>query len=213
MKLHNDAELVSLFHQGNESAFAELVRRHKSRIFTTIYLILRDKEQSEDLFQEAFIKAFHKMKAGQYNEEGKFLPWMVRIAHNLAIDQIRKNKRYPHTPLEERSPVNNSLDWSEESAETQNIRGENEALMRRLIQELPENQREVVLMRHFAEMSFQEIADATGVSINTALGRMRYALINLRKMLALQNNAYDTNLYRKQPAEVPLRGNHPPRKS
>jgi RNA polymerase sigma-70 factor (ECF subfamily) len=199
IKKMNDTELVSVYIHGNEGAFAELVRRHKSKVFTTIYLIVKDRYLAEDLMQDVFIKAVHKMKGGQYNEEGKFLPWIVRIAHNLAIDTFRKHKRYPTVIMDEGMNVFDSLAFSEDSVESLKIKGETESLIRNLIQKLPENQKEVVMMRHFADMSFQEIADATGVSINTALGRMRYALINLRKELDKYNKpvAHDKNFYQK----------------
>jgi len=193
----SDSTLVSQYIQGNEGAFAELIKRHKSKVYTTIYLIVKDRYLAEDLLQDVFIKVVHKMKGGQYNDEGKFLPWVVRIAHNLAIDYFRRNKRYPTIVMDEGMNIFNSLSFSEDSSESIQIKGENEALIRSLIQKLPESQREVVLMRHFSDMSFQEIADATGVSINTALGRMRYALINLRKELTKQPKpiVYDKNVY------------------
>lgn len=195
----SDSTLVSQYIQGNEAAFAELIKRHKSKVYTTIYLIVKDRYLAEDLLQDVFIKVVHKMKGGQYNDEGKFLPWVVRIAHNLAIDYFRRNKRYPTIVMDEGINIFNSLNFSEDSSESIQIKGENEALIRSLIQKLPESQREVVLMRHFSDMSFQEIADATGVSINTALGRMRYALINLRKELTKQPKTivYDKNVYPK----------------
>lgn len=195
----NDTELVSVYIHGNEGAFAELVRRHKSKVFTTIYLIVKDRYLAEDLMQDVFIKAVHKMKGGQYNEEGKFLPWIMRIAHNLAIDTFRKHKRYPTVIMDEGMNVFDSLAFSEDSVESLKIKGETESMIREIIQKLPENQREVVMMRHYADMSFQEIADATGVSINTALGRMRYALINLRKELDKSTKpvAHDKNFYQK----------------
>ncbi|MGN6644959.1 MAG: RNA polymerase sigma factor [Cytophaga sp.] len=199
MNAISDSTLVSQYIQGNEAAFAELIKRHKSKVYTTIYLIVKDRYLAEDLLQDVFIKVVHKMKGGQYNDEGKFLPWVVRIAHNLAIDYFRRNKRYPTIVMDEGMNIFNSLDFSEDSSESIQIKGENEALIRSLIQRLPESQREVVLMRHFSDMSFQEIADATGVSINTALGRMRYALINLRKELTKQPKpiVYDKNVYPK----------------
>ncbi len=195
----SDSTLVSQYIHGNEEAFAELIKRHKSKIYSTIYLIVKDRYIAEDLLQDVFIKVIHKMRGGQYNEEGKFLPWVARIAHNLAIDYFRRNKRYPTVVMEDGISIFNSLDFSEDSFESIQIKGENEALIRSLIQKLPESQREVVLMRHFSDMSFQEIADATGVSINTALGRMRYALINLRKELTKQPTpiVYDKNVYPK----------------
>lgn len=195
----SDSTLVSQYIQGNEEAFAELIKRHKSKVYSTIYLIVKDRYLAEDLLQDVFIKVIHKMKGGQYNDEGKFLPWVVRIAHNLAIDYFRRNKRYPTIVMDEGMNIFNSLNFSEDSSESIQIKGENEALIRSLIHKLPESQREVVLMRHFSDMSFQEIADSTGVSINTALGRMRYALINLRKELTKQPKpiVYDKNVYPK----------------
>jgi len=191
----SDSKLVSLYKEGNEEAFAELLNRHKSRIFTTIYLIVKDSYVAEDLMQEAFIKAIRTIKEGRYNEEGKFLPWITRIAHNLAIDNFRKEKRYPTMVLEDGSRVFNTMEFSEESIESDQIKKDTHAKLRKLVQELPESQKEVLIMRHYMEMSFQEIAESTGVSINTALGRMRYALINLRKKMKQYNIAYDHNFY------------------
>ncbi|MEQ8712827.1 MAG: RNA polymerase sigma factor [Cyclobacteriaceae bacterium] len=193
----SDSQLVSLYKQGDETAFEELVERHKSRVFTTIYLIVKDQYTAEDLMQDGFIKAVNTIKSGRYNEEGKFLPWLLRIAHNLAIDHFRKAKRYPTIVMEDGSNVFNTLEFSEDSIESLQIKKDTHALLRKLIQELPESQKEVLIMRHYMQMSFQEIADATDVSINTALGRMRYALINLRKKMQKTNIAYDQNFYRK----------------
>jgi len=193
----SDGTLVSLYIKGNEEAFAMLLKKHKSKVYTTIYLIVRDQYIAEDLLQETFIKAIKKLKSGEYNEEGKFLPWITRIAHNLAIDYFRREKRYPTVVMEDGSSVFNSLSFSEESLESIKIKDETHTLLRELIQTLPEAQKEVLLMRHYSDMSFQEIAEATGVSINTALGRMRYALINLRKKLEKTNIAYDKNIYRE----------------
>ena len=191
----SDARLISLYKEGNESAFHELLNRHKSKVFTTAHMIVKDKYVAEDLMQEAFIKAIKRIKSGTYNEEGKFAPWISRIVHNLAIDYFRKQKRYPTIVMEDGTPIFNSMEFTEESIESIQIKDETHAKLRELIQTLPEAQKEVLLMRHYAEMSFQEIADATGVSINTALGRMRYALINLRKKMEQTNIAYDRNLY------------------
>lgn len=179
----SDCELISQYKKGNESAFEELVQRHKNKIFTTILLIVKDQYVAEDLLQETFIKAIKTIKTGRYNEEGKFLPWISRIAHNMAIDNFRKQKRYPMIVMEDGSNVFNTLEFSEDSFESQQIKNEVHARLRELIQNLPEAQREVLMMRHYMKMSFQEIAETTGVSINTALGRMRYALINLRKQM------------------------------
>ncbi|WP_192823011.1 RNA polymerase sigma factor [Rufibacter sp. LB8] len=191
----SDSALISSYIAGNESAFEELVHRHKSKVYTTILLIVKDTYTAEDLLQETFIKAIHTMKSGRYNEEGKFSSWICRIAHNLAIDYFRREKRSPMITLEDGSNVFNTLSFSEESVESVRIKEETHARLRELIQLLPPAQKEVLIMRHYADMSFQEIAEATGVSINTALGRMRYALINLRKKMSLDTKAYDQNLY------------------
>ncbi|GAB2783683.1 sigma-70 family RNA polymerase sigma factor [Rhabdobacter roseus] len=191
----SDSELISLYIHGDEKAFEKLVQRHKSRIYTTIYLIVKDQYVAEDLMQDTFIKAVDTIKSGKYNEEGKFLPWIIRIAHNLAIDYFRRDKRYPNVVFEDGSSVFNTLDFSEDSVESIQIRQETHEQLREMIQRLPDVQRQVLIMRHYEDMSFQEIADATGVSINTALGRMRYALINLRKQFSQRTPQYDKNFY------------------
>mgnify|MGYP001793653885 CR=1 FL=1 len=193
----SDSQLVSLYKNGNEEAFEQLLTRHKSRVFTTIYLIVKDNYVAEDLLQETFVKVVRTIKEGRYNEEGKFLPWLMRIAHNMAIDYFRKEKRYPTIIMEDGSHVFTTLEFSEDSIESKQVRQDTHAKLRELIQELPESQKEVLMMRHYMEMSFQEIAENTGVSINTALGRMRYALINLRKKMKQFNIAYDQNIYPK----------------
>ena len=193
----SDSQLISLYKNGNEEAFAELLKRHQSKVFTTIYLIVRDRYVAEDLLQDTFIKVVNTIKSGRYNEEGKFLPWVQRIAHNLAIDYFRKGKRYPTIVMEDGSKVFNTLDFAEDSVESLKVKQDTVALLKRLIQELPESQKAVLIMRHYMQMSFQEIADCTDVSINTALGRMRYALINLRKKMQKTTIAYDQNLYPK----------------
>lgn len=191
----SDSELVSLYIAGNEKAFENLVNRHKNRVFTSILLIVKDADVAEDLLQDSFIKAIHTMKSGRYNEEGKFSSWISRIAHNIAIDYFRKEKRNPTLQLEDNIKAFNSLNYAEDSAEALQIKEETFARLKALIDQLPENQKEVLIMRHYADMSFQEIAEATGVSINTALGRMRYALINLRKKMSTSTKVYDKNLY------------------
>jgi RNA polymerase sigma factor (sigma-70 family) len=191
----SDSELVSLYMNGNDKAFGTLVQRYKSKVYTTIYLVVKDQYVAEDLMQDTFIKAVEVIREGRYNDEGKFLPWVLRIAHNLAIDNFRREKRYPNVVFEDGSSVFNTLDFAEDSIESIHIRRESHEHLRDIIKRLPDQQREVLIMRHYEDMSFQEIADATGVSINTALGRMRYALINLRKMMGKTAYAYDTNLY------------------
>ncbi|MBV6645619.1 MAG: RNA polymerase sigma factor [Cyclobacteriaceae bacterium] len=193
----SDSQLLSQYKKGNEEAFSELLNRHKDRVYTTIYLIVKDRYLAEDLMQEVFIKAIRTIKSGKYNEEGKFLPWILRIAHNLAIDQFRKEKRYPMIVMEDGSSIWNTLEFSEQSIEDSHIKQDTYNLLKQCIQELPEAQKEVLVMRHYMQMSFQEIAEATDVSINTALGRMRYALINLRKKLKPDTIAYDKKFYRK----------------
>lgn len=191
----SDKKLVSSYRNGNDEAFAELLDRHQTKIFSTIYLIVKDRYVAEDLLQETCIKAVNTIQAGRYNEEGKFLPWIVRIAHNLAIDHFRKTKRRPEITLEDGSFVFENMNFTEDSYESAQIKKETHTKLRDLIKDLPQNQREVLVMRHYMDMSFKEIADITGVSINTALGRMRYALINLRKQMDKHQNAYDQNFY------------------
>ena len=192
-----DGQLVTLYKNGNEEAFAELLDRHQNRVYTTIFLIVKDRYVAEDLMQEVYIKAIKTIKAGRYNEEGKFLPWILRIAHNISIDQFRKDKRYPTIVMEDGGSVFNSLEFSQAPIESETIKQDTYNLLKQHIKDLPESQREVLVMRHYMQMSFQEIAESTGVSINTALGRMRYALINLRKKLKTTDNAYDQNFYRE----------------
>jgi len=195
----SDAALLSAYIQGDDKAFETLVKRSKSKVYTTIYLIVKDRYIAEDLMQEAYIKAIDVIKSGRYNEEGKFLPWILRISHNMAIDHFRKDKRYPTIVLEDGSKVFNSFDFAEDSVEELQMKADQVENIREMIKKLPDEQREVLVMRHYEDLSFQEIADQTGVSINTALGRMRYALINLRKMLNKQEIAYDAKLYPKWP--------------
>lgn len=190
----SDSKLVSLYQNGNEEAFEMLLHRHKSKVYTAIYLIVKDRYTAEDLLQETFIKAINTIRGGRYNEEGKFLPWISRIAHNLAIDHFRKEKRYPEVVLEDGSRLFNSMNFSEDSVESKQMMRETRSKLRDCIKELPAEQKQVLIMRHYLDMSFQEIANRTGVSINTALGRMRYALINLRKKMS-KNRAYDKNVY------------------
>ncbi len=197
----SDSQLVSLYQNGNEEAFEVLLYRHKSKIFTAIYLIVKDKYVAEDLLQETFIKAINTIRGGRYNEEGKFTPWVCRIAHNLAIDHFRKAKRYPEVVLEDGSRIFDSMQFSEESMESKQMKRETHLRLRDFIKELPVEQKQVLIMRHYLQMSFQEISERTDVSINTALGRMRYALINLRKKMT-KNRAYDKSIYPERPDQV-----------
>jgi RNA polymerase sigma factor (sigma-70 family) len=199
----SDSELVSRYQSGNDGAFEILLHRHKSRLYTAIYLIVKDRYKAEDLLQETFIKAVNTIKSGRYNDEGKFSAWISRIAHNIAIDYFRKQKRYPEMILEDGSRVFNSMEFAESSMEDKQVLQDSKSKLRMLIKELPAEQKQVLIMRHYLHMSFQEIADRTGVSINTALGRMRYALINLRKKMT-NSRAYDKNVYPERLDPVPV---------
>jgi RNA polymerase sigma-70 factor (ECF subfamily) len=198
----SDSELVAQYQQGNEGAFEMLLHRHKSRVYTAIYLIVKDRYVAEDLLQDTFIKVINTIKEGRYNEEGKFLPWVSRIAHNLAIDYFRKDKRYPEVVLEDGHRVFDSMQFSSDSYESAQLMKDSRTRLRDFVKELPTEQKQVLIMRHYLHMSFQEIADRTGVSINTALGRMRYALINLRKKMVHNQLAYDKNFYPQRPDQV-----------
>jgi RNA polymerase sigma factor (sigma-70 family) len=191
----SDSQLISLYRNGNEEAFKDLVLRHKNKVFTAINLIVKDRYLAEDLLQESFIKAINTIKAGKYNEEGKFLPWIMRIGHNLAIDTFRRARRYPTVLMDDGSNIFDTLDFAVAPTEDQRLREDSINKLKSHIQELPERQKEVLIMRAYLDMSFKEIAEATGVSINTALGRMRYALINLKKKMKNNNLAYDKNNY------------------
>ena len=188
MKLqqYSDQDLIKLYLTGNETVLEELLRRHKSKIYTSIYLLVKDQYLAEDIFQDAFIKVINTLRSGRYNEEGKFLPWVMRIAHNLVIDYFRREKRGPVITSADGTDVFNMLQFQEESAEDRILREQTHADLRVLIQLLPDDQKEVLIMRHYADLSFKDIAELTGVSINTALGRMRYALSNLRKMMKVK---------------------------
>jgi len=184
---NTDALLVSAYIEGNEAALSELITRHKQRIYSFIYSKVFDRDVSDDIFQETFIKVIRTLKRGAYNEEGKFLPWVMRIAHNLVIDHFRKNNRMPKFENSGDFNIFSVLSDSSLNAEKNMIKGQIENDVRRLIEELPEDQKEVLIMRIYKDMSFKEISEQTGVSINTALGRMRYALINLRKVIEKHN--------------------------
>jgi len=175
---NTDAVLVSAYMNGNETALCELITRHKQRIYSFIYSKVFDRDVSEDIFQDTFIKVINTLKRGAYNEEGKFLPWVMRIAHNLVIDHFENSGDFN---------IFSVLSDSSLNAEKTMIKGQVESDVRRLIEELPEDQKEVLMMRIYKDMSFKEISEQTGVSINTALGRMRYALINLRKVIDKHN--------------------------
>jgi RNA polymerase sigma-70 factor (ECF subfamily) len=190
--LIDDAVLVRYYIQGQEDALATLIERHKQKIYSFIYSKVYDREITEDIFQDTFIKVIRTLKLGRYNEEGKFLPWVMRIAHNLVIDHFRKNNRMPKFDNAGDFNIFSVLGDNALNAEKRLIKSQVEDDVRRLIEELPQDQKQVLQMRMYQDMSFKEIAERTGVSINTALGRMRYALINMRKIIE-QNNIILTN--------------------
>lgn len=183
VKTLNDRELVRSYLSGNERAFEELLSRHKSKIYTSIYLFVKEKSLAEDIFQDTFIKIIDTLRKGKYNEEGKFVQWAMRIAYNMCVDHFRRNKRKPTVAPTDEFDIFSVISLTDENAETRIIRSQTHDKVRTLVDQLPPEQREVVILRHYAEMSFKEIASLTRVSINTALGRMRYALINIRKMV------------------------------
>jgi RNA polymerase sigma factor (sigma-70 family) len=179
-----DQALIKSYVSGDQMAFACLLERHQSRLLSYIYKLVKDPELAQDLFQDTFIRIVNTLQQNRYNDEGKFLPWAMRIAHNLVIDHFRKSKRMPtYTNDKEDFDIFSVLKHKGPDAEEIMINTELENKVMSVIAKLPNEQKEVLYMRHYAELSFQEIADQTGVSINTALGRMRYALLNLKKML------------------------------
>lgn len=179
----SDNELIALYLKGDERSLEDLIYRHKSRIYTSIYLLVKDKDLANDLFQDTFIKVINTLRSGNYQEEGKFLPWVVRIAHNLVIDYFRKEKRMPMVHDTEDDSVFRTIKMDDENIEDQLISKQIHKEVRLLIDELPDDQREVVMMRHYANLSFKEIADIMDCSVNTALGRMRYAILNMRRII------------------------------
>jgi RNA polymerase sigma-70 factor (ECF subfamily) len=178
-----DQELVRNYINGHEESLSELVTRHQKKVFTYIRMLVKDSELAEDLFQDVFVKVIHTLKSGNYNEEGKFLPWVMRIAHNISIDHFRKAKRIPVVQTKDDFDIFRTLRIDDDNVEEKMIQEQILEDVKKLIVELPAEQQEVLILRHYADMSFQEIAAFTNVSINTALGRMRYALINLRKIV------------------------------
>lgn len=182
-----DKELVKLYLDGSENALATLIERYQSKIFTHVILLVKDRDVAEDIFQDTFVKVINTLKAGRYNEEGKFLPWVTRIAHNLAIDHFRKAKKMPMSRSDDEYDVFATISQRDSNVEDRMVEEQIHGDVKKLIQFLPEEQREVVIMRHYQNMSFKEIAESTNVSINTALGRMRYALLNMRKVVEDKN--------------------------
>ena len=178
-----DQQLIHLYMDGDADALATIVMRYKDKIFTSIYLLVKDKYLAEDIFQDVFIRVIDTLKGGRYTDEGKFLPWAMRIAHNMCVDHLRKVKRSPAIKTSDDRDIFEVLNFSEPGADHRMMAGQSHDRVRKMVDMLPEDQREVIVLRHYADLSFKEIADLTSCSINTALGRMRYGLINLRKMM------------------------------
>jgi len=183
LKAQGDKELINLYLAGNQKAFEILLNRHKNKIYTSIYLFVKDHDLAEDIFQEVFIKIIDTLRKGKYNHEGKFLQWAMRISYNLCVDYFRRSKRRTKVSPSETFDIFDVLEVKDDNMETMMIKDQTYTKVRELVDMLPPEQREVVILRHYADMSFKEIAALTRVSINTALGRMRYALINIRKMV------------------------------
>ena len=179
----DDATLVNDYIAGNETALATLIKRHQSKILGFIYSKVGDRDLSDDIFQDTFIKVIRTLKSNAYNEEGKFLPWVMRIAHNLIVDHFRRNKKMPMYRETEEFSIFSIMTDDTLTIENKLISDQVAKDLRQLVEELPADQKEVLMMRLYQDMSFKEISEATGVSINTALGRMRYALLNLRKVI------------------------------
>jgi RNA polymerase sigma-70 factor (ECF subfamily) len=178
-----DLDLIRSFQAGDTEAFDVLVTRYKDRIYSSILFFVKDTYLAEDLFQDVFIKIIDTLKNKRYTEEGKFLPWALRIAHNLCVDYFRKVKRTPAIKTSDDQDIFEVINVSQEAPDQKLMRGESHEKVRRMLDLLPEEQREIIVLRHYANLSFKEIAKITNCSINTALGRMRYGLINLRKMM------------------------------
>jgi len=178
-----DTQLIRAFQAGNAQALEILINRYKEKIFSSILFLVKDKYLAEDLFQDVFIKVIDTLRNNRYTEEGKFLPWALRISHNLCVDYFRKVKRSPAIKTSDNRDVFEVVNVVEESAETKMMQRQSYDRVTRMLDMLPDEQREVIVLRHYADLSFKDIARITDCSINTALGRMRYGLINLRKMM------------------------------
>jgi RNA polymerase sigma-70 factor (ECF subfamily) len=177
-----DNDLVKMFQDGEETALESLISRYKEKIFSTIFYLVKDKQLAEDLFQDVFIKIIDKLRSKNYNEEGKFLHWALRISHNLCVDYFRKEKRN-QTISGDQNNLFDLLELNGDAADKRFVTGQIHEKIRVMLDNLPDEQREVIILRHFADLSFKEISEITNTSINTSLGRMRYGLINLRKMM------------------------------
>ena len=179
----SDQELVSLYLEGNHKSFETLITKHKQKIYAFILSKIKNRDLAEDVFQDTFIKVINSLQKGKYNEEGKFLPWVMRIAHNLVIDHFRKSNKMRTIAPRDDFDIFDVIHDESKNIEEDLVNGQIHTDLRKLIEYLPEDQKEVLKMRYYSELSFKEISESTGVSINTALGRMRYALINLRKLI------------------------------
>lgn len=189
-ELISDKVLIQQYLAGNERSLERLINRHKDKIFSTIMMYVKDKYIAEDIFQDTFIKVIDTLRAGKYKEEGKFRPWVSRIAYNLCIDHFRKVKRNPTITTPEGTDIFDFIKFAEKAPDERLMVDQSSKKVRRLIDMLPDEQKEVVILRHYFEFSFKEISEMTGVSINTALGRMRYALINMRKYIKQQQISF-----------------------
>jgi RNA polymerase sigma-70 factor (ECF subfamily) len=179
----SDTELIDLFSEGHEIALDSLLHRYKDKLYNAVLFIVKDKYHAEDISQEVFIKIIETLKNGRYKEEGKFLPWAMRIAHNLCVDYFRKLKKFPFAKSSVDHEILDTINSSDANVEENLIKNQSIGKAQDMLEQLPQEQREVIILRHFGNLSFKEIAEITGCSINTALGRMRYGLINLRKMM------------------------------
>lgn len=179
----NENQLIQLYLNGDSHAFSYLVNRHKTRIFTSIYMLVKDEYLAEDIFQDVFIRVIESLKRGAYIENGKFLSWTIRIAHNMCMDHFRKVKRTPTIKTSDGNDFFEVNNFAEPAADVKMMQIETNDTIKKAIDKLPQDQKEMIILRHFANLSFREIADLSNISINTALGRMRYALINIRKIL------------------------------
>ena len=186
MKTYNNQsenELIQCYLDGDSQAFSFLVSRHKTKIFTSIYMLVKDEYLAEDIFQDVFIRIIESLKRGAYVENGKFLSWAIRIAHNMCMDHFRKVKRTPTIKTSDDCDIFEQYNFAEPAADVKMMNIERDNSVKKAIDKLPQDQREIIILRHFANLSFREIAALSDISINTALGRMRYALINIRKIL------------------------------
>jgi len=179
----SDQELIKSYLKGSEKSFEILLSRHREKIYTSIYLFVKDRDLAQDIFQDVFIKIINTLRKGRYNHEGKFVQWAMRISYNMCVDNFRKSKRRTKVSATETFDIFDILENKDDNMETTMIKTQAHNKIKELVDQLPPEQREVVVLRHYADMSFKEISQLTRVSINTALGRMRYALINMRKMV------------------------------